>query len=192
MQGDLLRLRPHPHVSNPRDRLCWASHDDDLCTLATTAVLLLTAMAAVCNFGPEAAVTQLNLRAPCPTTGRHAWRRVPRDGEPWSVSRYSANSLVGSSSSPPPRPLAPSNSWVPPVLWGADVCAVRIRGARTYRDDVSSCDEEPAAAAEDENDAATNSTTPTPTNDHVSVRGSRVQRAPIPWSVSTASLYSRA
>ena len=111
------------------------------------------------------------------------------------VSRYSANSSVGSSSSPPPRPLAPSNSWVPPVLWGADVCAVLIRDARTYRYEVvSSCDEEPAAAAvaEDENDAATNSTTPAPTNDPASVRGSRVQRAPIPWSVSTTSLYSRA
>ena len=67
-------------------------------------------------------------------------------------------------------------------------CAVLIWGARTYRYEVSSCYEEPvAAAAEDENDAATNSTTPTPTNDHASVRGSRVQRAPIPSSVSTAS-----
>ena len=153
-------------------------------TLATTAVLLSTAIAAFSNFGPEAAL-QL-------TSAHHA-RQLPlpsladgKVGVEEGVTRWHALvrrkvlgqllGLVLASASGSGEFLGAAS------IVGADVL-FWSGGAGTYRYEVSSGDEESGAGAanatNDENAAATNSTT---------VCGSRVHRAPIPSSVSTALL----
>jgi len=150
-------------------------------TLATTAVLLSTAIAAFSNFGPEAALqlTSAHRARQLPTPSSTDGKAIVEEGATrWHalVRRKVLGQLFGL--------VLASASGSGEFLGAAGIVGADVLfwsgGAGTHRYEVSSGDEESgAAAANATNAAATNSTT---------LRGSRVHRAPIPSSVSTALL----